>query len=311
MNKCQWTLMSLFLCLVTVAVWAQPPQRRGGGAAGDSLLDEFMPVQPGARGGGPPPGPRGGQTVPPVEVPIDPAARDVAGVDEPNGPAVADGFAAPTMSPLPNRMFLAIDANNDGVINAQELRRAAAALRVLDADGDGNITLAEISPPMGPAGPMGGPVSMIDQMLAQYDANRDGQLTPNEVQPPLSRMFPQWDANGDGVVTREELTAAAANGGNQFGGPMGGGFNPQQNGMQMMQQMRQFDRNGDGYLTPNEVPPQMAGMLQGADRNGDGAIDAQEMAAALGQMGQQFGGRGPVGGFPPGGGPPGGPRGDR
>ena len=46
----------------------------------------------------------------------------------------------------PNPMFEAIDANGDGTINNVELRKAIAALRKLDADGDGNITLAEATP---------------------------------------------------------------------------------------------------------------------------------------------------------------------
>jgi Ca2+-binding EF-hand superfamily protein len=292
--------------------FAGPPQLGGqpGGAAGTvdpTMADEFMPGQPGARVTTPAAGRGAGL---PAAAGAPGAAVGAAGAGQGADPAAAGGLTQ-TATPSVNRMFLAIDTNNDGVINAQELRRAAASLKVLDADNDGSITLAEASPQIGPAGPAGQPAAAnpVDQMLAQNDKNHDGQLTADEIPPQMARMFPQWDASGDGIVTRDELAAAMARMSNQFGPMMGpGGMN---NPQMQMQQMMQFDRNRDGVLSPGEVPQPMAGMLQGADMNRDGVIDARELAAAMSQMSQRFGGRGPGGEFPMGDGrgPARGPRG--
>jgi Ca2+-binding EF-hand superfamily protein len=305
---------------IATAAFALPPQRAGqpGGAVGTAdqgSADEFMPAQPGARSNTP--ATRRGAGLPAGQ--NEPAAVGAQGDAGPAAagqgadPAAAGGFNQAVSPPL-NRMFLAIDVNNDGIINRDELRRAAVSLRVLDADNDGNITLAEASPQIGPAGAagqpgqLGGPNQLIDQMITQNDKNRDGQLTPDEIPPQMPpRMFSQSDANGDGILTRDELIAAMANMANQFGGMMGpGGMNNPQ-----MDAMARFDRNRDGRLSPDEVPPQLGGMLQGADQNLDGVIDAREFAAAMSQMSQRFGGRGPGGEFPMGDGrgPARGPRG--
>jgi len=241
-------LWAIVLCLMTAAAFAQPPQRGVG---------------PGDLGG------PGGQ------------AGNQGGVPGQLGPPTGPMFMPPV-----NPMFAVIDANGDGVINAQELRRAVVALRKLDTDRDGNITLAEASPQFTPSDPK----QMIDQTFAQYDKNGDGLLAADELPEPMARMMGWWDQNGDGAVSREELAASMPNMGNVAGGPgQRGGFDQQQMSQRMVGQMMQYDRNGDGHLTPNEVPPQMMGMLQGADRNGDGAIDPQELQAMAGAMGQRMG----------------------
>ena len=315
MNKYQWPIpqwIVVWSAMAAVAV-AQPPQR-GGQPAGASagvdagLFDEFAPSNQPGRSSPPRRGVVGGQN--PNAAPATNARGTTAAtpVTPETDPAAAGETARTTTTPGPNRMFLAIDVNNDGIISAQELRRAATSLKVLDADSDGNITLAEVTSGAGAgiaAGqmtPMNGPAAMVEQMIVQNDKNGDGQLSPEEIPPQMARMFPQMDANGDGRLTREELTAAAANMANQFGGMMGGAGGAM-NGQGGMQQLMQYDLNRDGRLTPNEVPQQMAAMLQGADANRDGAIDMQEIAAfaQMGQMGQggRGMGRGPGGEFPP------------
>ena len=45
-----------------------------------------------------------------------------------------------------NPLFAALDANGDGVIDANEINNAPAALRKLDKNGDGKLTRDELRP---------------------------------------------------------------------------------------------------------------------------------------------------------------------
>jgi Ca2+-binding EF-hand superfamily protein len=206
------------------------------------------------------------------------------------------GGPGPRMIGPPNAMFSAIDADSDGVITKAELRRAVVQLRKLDTDKDGNITLAEVSVggPGGPGGPFGDPAQFVAQML-QNDKNGDGRLTVDEVPEFMRPMLAGADANGDGAIDRNELAAMQANMRNRFpgqgpGGPGGfrGGFVDRPvDPNQVTGQLMQNDRNGDGKLTQDEVPPQAMGMLRDGDQNGDGAIDAREMQVIIRRMGDR------------------------
>lgn len=64
------------------------------------------------------------------------------------GPGMGQG----QRPPLP-AVVRALDANHDGVIDATEIENASAALKTLDKDGDGKLTMQET---MGPRPQMGG-----------------------------------------------------------------------------------------------------------------------------------------------------------
>ena len=67
--------------------------------------------------------------------------------------AAQQGGQAPPRQPPP--LFAALDANHDGVIDAAEIANAPAALRTLDKNGDGKLTMDEIRPPRPGGGPGG------------------------------------------------------------------------------------------------------------------------------------------------------------
>lgn len=84
--------------------------------------------------------------------------------DEPRAPRRGDG-------PPPNRdggpggpgqrmappLMAALDANHDGVIDADEIKNAPEALRKLDKNNDGKVTMDELRPPRPEGGPDGRP----------------------------------------------------------------------------------------------------------------------------------------------------------
>lgn len=234
------------------------------------------------------------------------AQQDDSGFDTParRGPEArgedprGEGRGRPERRPPSNPMFEAIDADRDGVITKLELRKAVAALAQLDADGDGKITLAEASPERRgpdrgrPGGP-GDPDAFVERFM-ENDANGDGKLTPDEVPERAMPMLRGGDVNGDGAIDREELAQIAENMGRRFGrggpdgreGPDGRGGPDERGGpgaqggdaRGFVERLMRNDRNGDGKLTPDEVPEQMARMLRGGDANGDGAIDVRELS---------------------------------
>ena len=78
-------------------------------------------------------------------------------MDNQGGPGGPGGQGGPGMRghrPVPP-VILALDANHDGVIDADEIANAPAALRKLDKNGDGKLTMDELMPP--PPQGMGGP----------------------------------------------------------------------------------------------------------------------------------------------------------
>ncbi|HTJ79528.1 MAG TPA: EF-hand domain-containing protein [Rariglobus sp.] len=58
--------------------------------------------------------------------------------------------------PRPNPLLHIFDTNHDGVISADEIADAPAALKALDKNGDGQLTADELRPPRGPKGEKGG-----------------------------------------------------------------------------------------------------------------------------------------------------------
>ena len=78
------------------------------------------------------------------------AAASIANAQDNGGPQNGNGQNGPPMGgrrpPVP-AIVAALDANHDGVIDAQEIANASAALKSLDKNGDGKLTPDEF---MGP-----------------------------------------------------------------------------------------------------------------------------------------------------------------
>jgi Ca2+-binding EF-hand superfamily protein len=159
----------------------------------------------------------------------------------------------------------------DNTANPPAAKSSAAANKLfaaLDLDGDGVISKTELRKAI---------VS-----LKKLDTDNDGQLTAAEcgISADGSPVADANGANANGVANDPALNGAGAN------GAANTAFSGHRN--EAMAGFFALDKNHDGKLTPDEVPPQMMGMLRGADLNHDGAIDAAEFAAVAQKMGDRM-----------------------
>lgn len=100
-------------------------------------------------------------------------------------------------------VLAALDADHDTVISAAEISNASAALKTLDRNRDGRLTLEEVVPE---------PVTREVAAIFRLDTDFDGKISQDERQNPFGRhvamLLDAADHNGnrDGNVTWEELT---------------------------------------------------------------------------------------------------------
>lgn len=233
-----------------------------------------------------------------------PGGRDRPRGERPGPPRGLDGRGPEGRGPgfVPPRfpLMVALDADEDGEISAEEIADAVAALKKLDKNEDGKLTREELRPQFGPGGPGGfggrggpggfGPArgpgrgDMVARIMS-FDENEDGKVTKDEAPEPMRRMFQRVDANQDGAIDKEEAEAMAerAHGFGGRGDPGGRGRGD------LLGRLMRRDADGDGKLTKDELPEWMRqDMFDKNDTNGDGALDKEEAK----KMAERFRGRG-------------------
>lgn len=142
------------------------------------------------------------------------------------GPHGGPGQGRPRFAPP--AFIGALDANHDGVVDADELANASAALKKLDKDGDGQLSIQELmAPPPRPDGTNGAPDG---KRGPRPDGPPPGGGSGGKNHPPLPPVIAALDANHDGVIDASELAGASA-------------------------ALKALDKNGDGQLTQDEIRP--------------------------------------------------------
>lgn len=103
-------------------------------------------------------------------------------------------------------MFDNADANGDGLITRAEFAAARAGrFDKMDRNKDGAISQADL-PRMKRAADKLKP--MLDMMINQADANRDGKVTRAEMANAPMPIFDRADTNNDGALDKSEVAAA-------------------------------------------------------------------------------------------------------
>lgn len=150
--------------------------------------------------------------------------------------AFAQDATAPALTPkhekaargegkgMHNPLFLALDTNKDGTLDATEIANAPAALKTLDKNGDGQLTRDEFhrARPEGQetqakegkadkGAKAGGARKGRHALLNALDANGDNVIDATEIANAPAALK-TLDKNGDGKITRDEIRPAGADG---------------------------------------------------------------------------------------------------
>ncbi len=199
--------------------------------------------------------------------------RPPGGFEEGGGPGGQGGPGGPGgqgggrdgFRPPEHPLMTALDTNHDGIIDADEIAHAVESLKKLDKNHDGKLTPDELRPAGAPGG-------------------RGREMGQGQQGRPGGAGGPPGEAGGQG----------GPGGATQRGG----------GNVDFVTKLMQYDKNGDGKVTKDELPEQLQWVLDRADTNKDGAIDRQEaeaFAKKTSQSGGQTGTRRPS---PPGGAQP-------
>ncbi|MBL8809025.1 MAG: hypothetical protein JNM43_02510 [Planctomycetaceae bacterium] len=169
------------------------------------------------------------------------------------------------------------DAKNDSdammsMDSEDQDSRIAALIKRIDANGNGRIDRDE--------------QSRFPQLAAILDRNRDGRISDDEIKgADLPQVMPRMLEGGDSKKGRNRNDETMNKKGNSPESDAAKRPNANAKGRSGMdnpgEMFGQLDRNADGKLSADEMPPRMKANMESADSDNDGSISQQEFQAAL------------------------------
>lgn len=167
-------------------------------------------------------------------------------------------------------LITVLDADADGLLSADEIERAPAALPSLDADGNGVLTADELLP--SGAGPEGGRAEGLLRRLpvmTALDGDGNGEISAAEIGSATTALV-TLDADGSGTLATGEL--APGPGGRARGGP-GRGQGPP---LASLPVMVAIDRDGNGEISAEELSD-ASRALRSLDADENGTLRQDEL----------------------------------
>ena len=164
--------------------------------------------------------------------------------------ALAEQREGPPPAP---RVLEKLDVNLDGTVTRDEFE-AAGAFDALDVNQDGVLTREDFPPPMF--------TRMPGHLMRMADVDRDRSVSPAE----WSQFLASADPDGNGIIEKEALQAIAKD---RFGAEEGDQVRMRRRGPpdfehegapeltieQLNAAFKDLDRNADGTLQADELPP--------------------------------------------------------
>jgi Ca2+-binding EF-hand superfamily protein len=143
--------------------------------------------------------------------------------------------------------------------------------------GRGQAAMGQAGTQRGPGGAGGGHGhggGTANPLFTAIDQNQDGQLSLAELRA-AAAVMKTLDKDGDGQLSQAEC-AAAGGGGHGHGGSAA---DPQADAASTVKSLMEFDQNGDGALTKDELPERMQNVVVRADSDGDEVATQDELMA--------------------------------
>ncbi len=127
-------------------------------------------------------------------------------------PADADGPRRGPHGPRGNAAIRVLDADRNHELSAAEIAGASAALRTLDTNNDGTVAATELRParpadaPARPERPAGQTdrARPVDPVMLALDADKNGSLSAGEINNAAASLA-ALDLNKDGKLTADEF----------------------------------------------------------------------------------------------------------
>ena len=147
----------------------------------------------------------------------------------------------------------------------------------------GIVTALCGAPLLAGAQPGGGPGKWSKPGLEQLDTDKNGSVSPAELQADVTRHFAQLDTNKDGRVTKQEADAFMTSKRAEH---------QAEHAEHAKQRFAEQDANKDGKLSKQELARMPGDWFERLDLDGDGFVSQDEMKEAHETMKERFGKRG-------------------